>query len=69
MEEYRENGARLGWMIDPERRRVTIYRAAGSVESRDRSISLSGEDVLRGFAYPIHHLGVRILSPAHGFVV
>ena len=49
MEEYRENGARLGWMIDPDRRRVTIYRAAGSVESRDRSISLSGEDVLRGF--------------------
>ena len=45
----RENGARLGWMIDPDRRRVTTYRAAGSVESRDRSISLSGEDVLRGF--------------------
>ena len=27
MEEYRENGARLGWLIDPDRRNVTIYRA------------------------------------------
>ncbi len=27
MEEYRANGAKLGWLIDPDERRVYIYRA------------------------------------------
>ena len=50
MEEYRENGARLGWLIDPDRRRVTIYRAAGGMERRERPASVTGEEVLPGFA-------------------
>ena len=25
MEEYRANGARLGWLLDPDRRRVAVY--------------------------------------------
>ena len=47
--EYMENGARLGWLIDPERRRVYVHRSAGAVEELDDPVTLSGEPVLPGF--------------------
>ncbi len=50
MEEYRANGARLGWLIDPARRQVTIYRADGSLEQRAEPDVLTGETVLPGFS-------------------
>ena len=49
MHEYMENGARLGWLIDPKSRRVEVYRAGQDVETLDNPTSLSGEDVLPGF--------------------
>ena len=49
MEEYRENGARLGWLINPRRRQVEIYRPGQEAEVLDHPASLSGEDVLPGF--------------------
>ena len=48
MEEYRANGARLGWLIDPARRQVAIYRADGSLEQRTDVVT--GESVLPGFS-------------------
>ena len=48
MEEYRANGARLGWLIDPARRQVAIYRADGSLEQRTDVVT--GETVLPGFS-------------------
>ena len=50
MEEYRANGARLGWLIDPARRQVAIYRADGSVEQRSEPDLVTGETVLPGFS-------------------
>ena len=32
MQEYIDNGARLGWLIDPKNRRVEIYRSGSEVE-------------------------------------
>ena len=49
MEEYRENGARLGWLLDPDHRSITIYRAGGGTERRQRPDSATGEEVLPGF--------------------
>ena len=55
MEEYRDNGARLGWLIDPLRRTVAVYRSDGSVERRAGPVIVtmvtivSGEPVLPGF--------------------
>lgn len=49
MQEYLENGVRLGWLIDPQKRRVEIYRSGQAVESVSMPASLSGEDVLPGF--------------------
>ncbi len=49
MEEYKENGARLGWLIHPRRKQVEVYRPGQEVELLDAPASVSGEDVLPGF--------------------
>jgi Uma2 family endonuclease len=53
MQEYQNNGARLGWLIDPQTPLVEIYRPTRDVETINFSFeeppSLSGEDVLPGF--------------------
>jgi Uma2 family endonuclease len=49
MREYIDNGTRLGWSIDPQNRRVEIYRPATEVEGLVNPIELSGEEVLPGF--------------------
>jgi Uma2 family endonuclease len=49
MQEYITNGARLGWLIDPETKEVEIYRPNQPVERLKNPTSLSGEDVLPGF--------------------
>ncbi|NEO99512.1 MAG: Uma2 family endonuclease [Symploca sp. SIO2E9] len=49
MEEYRENGTRLGWLINCQSRQVEIYRQNQEVEILDSPMSLSGEDILPGF--------------------
>lgn len=54
MEEYIENGARLGFLIDPKERQAFIYRAGGAVSHvQGLEGSLSGEDVLPGFSLPL----------------
>ncbi|NEO27643.1 MAG: Uma2 family endonuclease [Kamptonema sp. SIO4C4] len=53
MREYRDNGARLGWLIDPQTPLVEIYRPQQNVEvlnfSVDSPPQLFGEEVLPGF--------------------
>ena len=47
MEEYRDNGCRLGWLIDRAGRQVFVYRENGSIDVRQGStVSVSGEEVL-----------------------
>ncbi|BBC25660.1 Uma2 family endonuclease [Pseudanabaena sp. ABRG5-3] len=50
MQEYLDNGLRLGWLIDPESQTVEIYRPSSPVEILQKPESLSGEDVLVGFS-------------------
>lgn len=49
MEEYIENGVRLGWLIDPYERRIHIYRENGEIEILENPKTVSGENVLNGF--------------------
>jgi Uma2 family endonuclease len=51
LEEWIENGARLGWLLDPQEHVAYVYRADGSVDTvaGDESFTLLGEDVLPGF--------------------
>lgn len=56
MEEYMQNGARLGWLIDPAERKVYIYRQHATVEILDDPQAISGEPTLRGFALDVRSL-------------
>jgi len=49
MQEYQDNGARLGWLINRKDRQVEIYRIGQSVEILQSPIALSGETVLPEF--------------------
>lgn len=49
MQEYIDNGARLGWLIEPSAKIVEIYRPQRSVEILNQPKTLSGEDILSGF--------------------
>lgn len=49
MQEYIENGCRLGWLINRKKREVEIHRPGRNVEVLQSPQTLSGEDVLPGF--------------------
>ena len=49
MQEYLENGVKLGWLIEPSAKTVEIYRIEQQVEILNNPQTLSGEDVLPGF--------------------
>lgn len=56
MEEYMDNGARLGWLIDPKSRRVEVYRPGQGVEVLEDAIAVSGEGVLPGFTLSLKRI-------------
>lgn len=47
--DWLEAGARLIWVIDPDRRQARVYRADGTEAVSGERDELSGEDVLPGF--------------------
>lgn len=49
MQEYINNGARLGWLINPKDQQVEIYRLCLEKEVLLAPTSLSGEQLLPGF--------------------
>ena len=50
MQEYTNNGVRLGWLIEPFAKTVEIYRPQSLVEILNNPQTLSGEEVLSGFS-------------------
>ena len=56
MQDYRDNGCRLGWLINPKTRTVTIYRPDAAPETVPFTVTLSGESVLPGFELTLHTL-------------
>lgn len=49
MSEYLECGAALGWLIDPEERRVHVYRPGAAAECLEDPAVVTGDPVLPGF--------------------
>ena len=49
MQEYIENGVRLGWLIDRKNKTAFVYRADGSITQFLESATLSGEEIVPGF--------------------
>ena len=49
MREYMENGAQLGWLIDPLAGQVFVHRSGAPVERLEAPDSVSADPVLPGF--------------------
>jgi Uma2 family endonuclease len=56
MREYVANGARLGWLIDPQERAVYVYRPRTAVRRIDSPATLSGDPVLPGFTLDLRSI-------------
>lgn len=56
MREYVENGAKLGWLIDPLERTVYIYREGSEVKRLADHQTLSGGPLLPGFTLDLKPL-------------
>lgn len=56
MQEYMENGAKLGWLIDPQNQKVEVYRLGLEVEVLSNPTKLSGEDVLPDFILDLRRI-------------
>ncbi|WP_041596608.1 Uma2 family endonuclease, partial [Halothece sp. PCC 7418] len=55
-EEYRENGVRLGWLINPQDQQVKIYRQGCDREILDQPQVIDGEDVLPNFELSLENI-------------
>lgn len=53
MQEYLDNGAQLGWLIDPEMNQVEVYRPSRAVEVLRSPKTLAGEEILPGFVLDV----------------
>jgi len=49
MQEYIDNGALLGFLIDRKNRQVYIYRLGVAAECLDNPATVSGNSILPGF--------------------
>jgi Uma2 family endonuclease len=56
MQEYLENGAELGWLIDPLKRRVYVYRRGAEVQRLDHPKTVSAEPFLPGCTLALENL-------------
>lgn len=54
MQEYLDNGLRLGWLIDPQARQVFVYRPDTAVEALDAPTEVPGAPVLPGFTLDLN---------------
>lgn len=56
MEEYIQNGAQLGWLIDPDPKRVYVFRPGQPVEELVEPSNLKGDPLLSGFVLDLNEI-------------
>lgn len=56
MDEYIANGALLGWLIDPQTRRVHVYRQNVEPEILENPLEISGEPELSGLLIDLREI-------------
>lgn len=56
MREYVEQGAQLGWLINPNDQTVEIYRSSGEVQKLANVEKLEGEGPVAGFALDLKYV-------------
>ena len=60
MTEYIQNGARLGWLIDPLEKRVHIYQRDAEPQILTEPSKISGNPVLKGFVLSLSRVWTAI---------
>lgn len=56
MREYRDNGVKLGWLINPEAKQVEIYRSGRDIELLRSPKILFGEEILPNFVLNLSNI-------------
>ncbi|NES24925.1 MAG: Uma2 family endonuclease, partial [Symploca sp. SIO3E6] len=56
MQQYLDNGTKLGWLIDPKNQRVEVYRTGQKVQILANPAELSGKDILPGFVLKLERV-------------
>ncbi len=56
MREYIANGAQLGWLIDPQEKKVYIYRPSAEARCLENPETISGAPVLPGFVLDLRRI-------------
>ena len=56
MQEYINNGCRLGWLLNPQKRQVETYRPGQDKEVLQSPQTLSGEEVLPSFVLDLRQI-------------
>lgn len=56
MQEYMDNGVRLGWLISPQDRIVEIYRQGQPKQTLEAPSTISGENVLPDFVLDLSRI-------------
>jgi Uma2 family endonuclease len=56
MREYLDNGVQLGWLIDPQEKRIHVYRPQAQVETLESPDSLVGDPLLKGFVLVLQEI-------------
>jgi Uma2 family endonuclease len=62
MEEYITHGVQLGWMIDPRRKRVHVYKPRRAPEVLENPEWVSGDPLLKGFRLHLPDLWAEMFS-------
>lgn len=60
MQEYLDNGTRLGWLIDADRRRVYVYRPGGPAEELADPEAISGDPEMPGLVLDLQAIWASI---------
>jgi Uma2 family endonuclease len=56
MAEYLETGAQLGWLIDPYKKRVYVYRSGFQMQRLDNPDAVEGDPILKGFVLKLSEI-------------
>ncbi len=56
MREYIENGTQLGWLIDPQQKKVHVYRPGEDARELKEPETISGSPVLPGFELDLREI-------------
>ncbi len=56
MSEYLDNGAELGWLLDPQTKRVYVFRPGKEIECLESPAKVLGDNLMEGFILDVEEV-------------